>query len=430
MENKDYNEPNRDYGPPEHDAANPYRRPVYETAEEYNKANRSQGYTYGQTYTDAQYNHTQHDDAQYGSAQHNDTQYSNAHNDAQYGNPQYDSAQYNNAQYGNPQYNNQQYGNPQYGGFGGLMTDAAGNPLKNRFAIQLVFAIIEILLCCFSPIAMILGIIALVFTIQANSSYNLGRAEEFKAKSKTANILLIIGGVFALIGIIINAIFTTLFMTEFKDIYSELQQGIISEEDWMDEMWDDESDLNPDIVEDYPGTDTLPLIEGFENFTHKGIAYSVPMPYETFMGMGYVLEEGYENFNISAESWENIWFYDEAGNALGCVRISNDTKEVIPLEEGVVDYIYFDNPASYITDGSGAELDLTFGNGFDMTTGYEELEAWLGTPYYVSVDTTGDVAYTTYEWIYNGDDKHQAIVINYLDDVITDISFEQYDIVY
>lgn len=397
MENKEYREPNRDYGSPEQDAANPYSRPIYETAEEYNNANHSQQYTYSsQPYSDAQYNQTQYNQSQYG-----------------------------NRQYGNTQYNSQQYGNPQYTGFGGPMTDAAGKPLKNRFAVQLVFAIIEILLCCFSPIAMILGIIALVFTIQANSSYNFGRVEEFKAKSKTANILLIIGGAFALISIIIHVIFAVFFMTEFKEIYNELEQGILSD-DWMDE----EDYIDPDVFEDYPGTDEVLLVEGFENFTHKGAAYSIPMSYDVFMEMGYVLEEGYEKSKLEPESWENVWFFDEAGNALGSIRISNDTKEEIPLEEGIVDYIYFDNRASYITDGSAAELDLIFGNGFGMTTSYEELEAWLGTPYYVSVDTSGDAAYTTYEWIYNGDDKYQAIIINYLDGVITDIAFEQYDIVY
>lgn len=372
MENRDYNEPSRDYASPEQDAANPYSRPVYETAEEYNKANYNQQYTY----------------------------------------------------------NGQPYGNSQYAGFGGPMTDAAGKPLKNYFAVQLVFAIIEILLCCFSPVAMILGIIALVFTIQANSSFNFGRAEEFKAKSKTASILLIIGGVFALIAIIVNIVFAAFFMTEFKEIYSELEQGILSEEDWMDEIWEEEDYLDPDVFEDYPGTDEVPLTEGFESFTHKGVSYSVPMSYDAFMNMGYILEEGYENSSIEAESWENIWFYDEAGNELGSIRISNDTKKEIPLEQGVVDYIYFDNPASYITDGSAVELDLIFGDGFDMSTSYEELEAWLGTPYYVSVDTSGDVAYTSYEWIYNGDDKYQSIIINYLDGVITDIAFEQYDIAY
>lgn len=401
MEEKDYKDTNQDYCAPEQESENAYSRPVYETAEEYNQANREAG-NYDQQYYNQQYS--------------------------------YDNQQNNNQQYGydNQQYNYQQYNNQQYGNLGGAMVDAAGKPLKSHFAVQLVFAIIEILLCCFSPIAMVLGIIALVFAVQANTAFNMGRAEEFKSKSKTSSILLIVGGVFAAIAIIINIVFASVYMTQFEDIFSELQNEIQNEEDWIDDSYMDEDNVDADeeIYEEYPGTMDVYLVDGFENFTYNGVAYSVPMPYSDFTKMGYSLEEGYEDYVLAPESYESIWFYDEAGNELGMIRISNDTESELPLEEGIVDYIYFDNPASYITDGSVEHIDLVFGNGFDMFTTYEELETWLGTPYYINVDNSGGSEYASYEWTYYGDDKYQSIVVSYLDGVITDVAFEQYDFVY
>ncbi len=309
--------------------------------------------------------------------------------------------------------------------------DGMGNPLKNHFAAQLVFAIIEILLCCFSPIAMILGIIGLVFAVQANTSFQLGRAEEFKAKSKTSSLLLMIGGVLAVIGIIINIIVGVLYVTTFKDIFSQFQNEIPHAEEWFDENWEKDTQKKTEeneVFEDYPGTDTVPLVDGFANFTHKGVAYTVPMSYDDFLRMGYVLEAGYENYVIEAERYECVSFYDAEGTELGSVRISNDTEKQLALEACVIDYIYFDNRGSYI-DGE-EHIDLVFGKKFDVFTSYEELEDWLGTPYYIQVDTSDGSEYKSYEWTYYGEDKYQSIVVNYLDGVITDISFEQYDFVY
>lgn len=336
--------------------------------------------------------------------------------------------------YGYQQYNNQEYSHQQYNyQQNASMVDAAGNPLKSRFAVQLVFAIIEILLCCFSPVAMILGIIALVFAVQANTAFQLGRAEEFKVKSKTSNILLIIGGVFAAIAIIFNIVIISLNMTMFKGIFSEVENAIIEEYE-QEENWNDagkiEEELEPDIVEDYPGVDDVYLPEGFETFTYNGVVYSVPMSYVDFQKMGYMLEEEYQGYVFEPQTYESMGFYDEEGNEIGEIRISNDTDQRLALEEGIVDYIYFDNPASYITDGSVSNIDLTFGNGFDMNTSYEELEEWLGVPYYVYTDTSDGTEYTSYEWTYYGEDKYQRIIVNYLDGVITNIMFEQYDFVY
>lgn len=377
MENKDYNAPSGDYTTPEQENIdNPYSRPNYETAEEYNQARREaegQSTDYGQNY-------------------------------------------------GNP-YNNTQYNNAQYANLGGTPVDAAGNPLKSYFALQLVFAIIEIVCCCLSPVAMILGIIALVFAVQANTAYNQGRGEEFKAKSKTSNILLIIGGVFAAISLILNIAVFALMPQILEETYNYI-------EEYEDEFYDEEfyDDEDSDVLEEYIGTNETPLVEGFEGFTLNGISYEIPMTYEDFGQMGYGIEGLDGDFVFEAQTFEYFDIYDANDNLIGSIRISNDTQDALSAEDCVIDYIMFFNDAAY--DNNLEMLNLTFGNGFDMNTSYEELKAWLGDPYYVYEENMDGSTYQNYMWEYNGDDKYQRIDIYYLDGVISEIEIEQFDWVY
>lgn len=390
MENRDYNAPEGDYVSPEQEnTENPYSRPNYETAEEYNQARReteAESFSYGQNY-------------------------GNTYN-TQYGNQQYN---------GQP-YGNNMYGNGQYANLGGIPVDAYGNPLKSHFAVQLVFAIIEIVCCCLSPIAMILGIIALVFAIQANSAYNLGRGEEFKAKSKTTNILLIIGGVFAGISLLINVAVFALLPNVMKETYNYFEEY---EEEMMNDFFDEEGD---GLYEEYCGTDENPLADNCSQFTLNGVAYELPMTYSEFLQMGYILEELEEGYIFEEETFSYFSIADAEGNYVGSVRISNDTEDDLTVEDCVIDYIDLYNDAVY--DSDIAPLPFTFGNGLDINASYEELKAWLGEPYYMSEETIDDTVYRNYMWVYNGDDKYQCVDIYFEDGVISSLSIEEYDIVY
>lgn len=339
-----------------------------------------------------------------------------------YGNP-YNNTQYNNTQYNNTEYYNNQYGNAQYSNLGGTPVDAAGNPLKSYFALQLVFAIIEILCCCLSPVAMILGIIALVFAVQANTSYNQGRGEEFKAKSKTSNILLIIGGVFAAISLLLNVAIFALVPQILEETYNYIEEN---EDEFLEDGFDFGED--GDYYEEYVGTNEEPLVEGFEIFTLNGIQYSVPMSYDEFVQMGYGIEGLDGNYIFEGETFEYYNIVDGNGAYVGRIRISNDTQEELAPEECTIDYIELYNDAAY--DSDIANIDIIFGNGFDMNTSYEELKAWLGEPYYVYEENSDGSFYANYSWEYAGEDKYQYVDVYYLDGVISSITFEQFDYVY
>ncbi len=79
--------------------------------------------------------------------------------------------------------------------------DVNGKPLKNNFAMKLVFSILEIISC--NIITLIMGIIGCVFTTKANNSYKQNRFEEFKSQAKTATICLWVGFASFIIGIIL-----------------------------------------------------------------------------------------------------------------------------------------------------------------------------------------------------------------------------------
>ena len=89
-----------------------------------------------------------------------------------------------------------------------------------------------------------MGIIACVFTCQANSSFREGRYEDFKSKAKTSTILLIVGGVVAAIVIIFNAVsFKLMKENGFWDTFMEEYEKALEEELGtdidMDTFWDD-----------------------------------------------------------------------------------------------------------------------------------------------------------------------------------------------
>ena len=184
---------------------------------------------------------------------------------------QTDYSQYYNTEnynYGNTQ---NQYNSQQYKDMSGVRVDSEGRPMKNRFAVQLVFAIVEILLCCINPVAMVLAIIALVFAIQANTAYVHNEEINFKVKSKVSNILLIIGGVWATISLITTILLSALFMTSVDAIMREFEREYNGDmeaflEDFLEgyELYDDgyESDFLPAmksdiIISDKETKDTL-----------------------------------------------------------------------------------------------------------------------------------------------------------------------------
>ena len=341
---------------------------------------------------------------------------------------QTDYSQYYNTEnynYGNTQ---NQYNSQQYKDMSGVRVDSEGRPMKNMFAMQLVFAIVEILLCCINPVAMVLAIIALVFAIQANTAYVHNEEINFKVKSKVSNILLTIGGVWATISLITTILLSALFMTSVDAIMREFEREYNGDieaflEDFLEgyELYDDgyESDGYSETL----GDGDVPLAEGYDSFTLKGVAYSVPMTYEQFCQMGYTIEDGYENFILEPDTYENMIINGDDGYMVGMIRVSNDTNVVLSLEECTVDYIRLDNEAAYYEDEP--ELELTFGNGaLNIHSSYAEVEAFMGQPTYLYIDE--ESGYENYTWYYYGEEEYQSFDIYFQDGVITEICIERY----
>lgn len=296
-----------------------------------------------------------------------------------------------------------------------------GKPMKSYFAVQLVFAIVEMLLCCFSPITMILAIIALVFAIQANTAYTYGKEIDFKVKSKVSSILLIIGGVFTAISIITSVLFTAVFATAFEGVIHEIEQefdGDLSgfmdgfENGMMEEYYSGE----------YLGNGSVPLSEGYEVFSLNGVEYALPMTYEEFSQMGFTLEEGYEGVIVEPGGYENFIINDDSGYMAGMARVSNHTNVVLSLEECMLDFISFENKAAY--DETEKGVDLVFLNGLTMNSSYEEIEAFLGPPTYQYIDIDGNERYENFTWYYSSEDLYQCVDVSFSDGVISNISFE------
>ena len=303
--------------------------------------------------------------------------------------------------------------------------DSEGRPMKNRFAVQLVFAIVEILLCCVNPVAMVLAIIALVFAIQANSAYAYNREIDFKVKSKVASILLIIGGIWTTISLIITILLSASFMAftgpimrDFGQIYpdSDIEDLL---EDFMENY-----DMEGDIYKSEGYGKTLgkgdePLREGYNTFTLNGSAYSIPMTFEQFSQMGYALEEGYENYILEPNTYESMRIHSEDGYVTGMIRVSNNTGVLLPLEECIVDYIQLENVSD--EKDKNTLFDLTFANGLTVNSSYEEIEAYMGKPTYMYIEE--GAGYANYTWNYYGE-EYQTLDIHFKNGVIYKIGIE------
>lgn len=82
-----------------------------------------------------------------------------------------------------------------------------GQPLKNNYAMKMVFSILEILCCCMgNVVTLAMGIVGCIFSSKANKSYQQGDGQNFKSQSKTANICLWIGLGFVVLQLIVTVI--------------------------------------------------------------------------------------------------------------------------------------------------------------------------------------------------------------------------------
>lgn len=340
-------------------------------------------------------------------------------------------------------YGNNTYGQNRYSNLGGVMVDEKGVPLKNHFAVKLVFSIIMILMCCFSPLVSILGIIGLVFACLANSAYNEGNPYDFKSKSRVSTVLLAIGGgimalmivfyiiIFAIIGASAGGL-EGLLDEYYNELYGEDYPG----DYWNDDYWDDilgseseDAGYGSDYVEEYPGTNTSPLADGFHQFTYNGVTYEVPMSYNTFLSMGYTLE-GFDEKAVFDAGWYETYEFVIDEDYAGVVRVSNNSNESLIITECEIDLFCIYNTKAYErVESAGIEdLNLYILGNVAIGSGYEKFEQVLGTPYYVYTEkdeTYGN--FVTYQWLYEGIDEIQRVEISFYNGKVCDYSVDHYE---
>lgn len=183
---------------------------------------------------------------------------------------------------------------------------------------------------------------------------------------------------------------------------------------------------------EYLGDGETPLPEGFEVFSYNGEYYSIPSDYREISQMGFVLEEYTEDDAFPAGFESMLSLYDEDGYMRAMIRIVNNTDADILLKKCIVDYFYMENPA--IFDDTVTIPDFVFCNGLTFESTYEDVEAYLGMPYYHYEDHSEEgYYYDQYQWMYykesdgdsNASDEIHFVQIFFYNGVIESVSLEK-----
>ena len=107
--------------------------------------------------------------------------------------------------------------------------------------------------------------------------------------------------------------------------------------------------------------------------------------------------------------------YDEDGYMRAMIRIVNNTDADILLKKCIVDYFYMENPA--IFDDTVTIPDFVFCNGLTFESTYEDVEAYLGMPYYHYEDHSEEgkeFLMITYEMLHTAQDKVKSTNLVFL----------------
>lgn len=324
----------------------------------------------------------------------------------------------------------QNYGQPVY-----------GQPLKNNYAMKLTFSILEILCCCgCNIVTMIMGIIACVHTTQANSAYKEGRWEDFKAKSKSASILLWIGLGVEVVVLVISILAWTIGGMG-QEFVAGFEQGYDVATDYGD---DDDYDYDYDYADDTDayGTETgiaateiepesevvsEPVVvtpgEGFTDptITVNGATVTFPLTYPELMAAGFYIDAEDEEYVVNKNEYYYPTLYDANGVDLGYVYIGNETDGPLAMKDCTV--FGFDINSYGLEDG-----DVTFSlpNGLNQNATKEDFITAYGEPDYEYESESYD--HQSYQW-YNHSDlyydsEENSISVDFWDGVLDEIDMK------
>ena len=159
------------------------------------------------------------------------------------------------------------------------------------------------------------------------------------------------------------------------------------------------------VYDEYLNQGDTPLTEGYEQFFYNGEYYSIPTNYWKISQMGFETVVYDADELIPAGYEEIIALFDEYGYMSIEVRIKNNTEEDISLNECMVDYIYITNPI--YSEEIEVLPDFSFGDGLTFESSYEEVEAYMGEPYWHYGETSEECDYHMYQWVYWPEDANE-----------------------
>lgn len=302
---------------------------------------------------------------------------------------------------------------------------------KNRFGLKLIFSILEILSCCLlNPITLILGIVSLILTCNANASYKSGKMDEFRNAAKKATVLLLIGLAFDVLIAIIWAVTIGNINKEIKnrgyDNIREYYEEMAGKESKSEKKEAEGSASNapasadPDSTEwleedddiDYTLADPDQLGE-YWKFTLDGNSFELPLDFSKLMDAGYTFDDE-DPTTVMLEGKDCIYdsILDKKGEVLlGEIEVYNPSDEEKPESECVVvSFTLYDDTAY---DGNYEQtLGLVGGLGFGSTM--DEVRSALGDPSYTDDSNEDDEEIPCDEWILD-DDFFNVLYIGYLD---------------
>lgn len=369
----DNNQINRDYGEPE------------ETPESGSQGGQNNGWSYG---GDGGRQGGQNNGWNYGQ---NSGQNSGSQNGWGYNqnyNPYYQTT---NGGYGNGSYN----GYNGYNGTGRPPVDENGNPMKNNYAMKLVFSILEMLsffLC--NIFSLILGILGCVFTCKANEAYKRGDAEAFKSAKTTSTVCLWIGFAFN----VIQAILLAIYLVFFFKVYAL----IMSNPEYLDRFM--EGDVNLDDLEGIDDLDDLrdylqnlePVIQPqFERYYQFELDYAIlelPMDMDDFLELGYYVEDADSTY-LGTYEYDIYEFYNspDMSSPIGMVTVANDGVGTHTLDElQAVGVLVYNEPSV---------KSFEMANGVDFNTAKADVLALFGETADVEQTDDGLAIYTWYPMV-------------------------------
>lgn len=345
--------------------------------------------------------------------------------------------------YGQNAYEQNPYGQNAYGqNFNGTQppfgTD--GQPLKNRFGMKLAFSILEMitLLSC-NLLTGIMGIIACVFNVKANSAYQEGRWDDFKSKAKTSAILLWVGLAGAVIEVIIwivvlvfgvsmIGIANTAYQDGNRNYFDEGQNNVpyiveeeseVTEETEETEEKKETPEKDTETKEDSASTT---VVEGAgytdPTVTINGNTVTFPLSYAEFKALGFHISGDDEASELENGYYTSTTLYNAADEEMGYCYLSNRTEGSLNLSDCMVYGVSITYDSYY-----DVTTDVTMPTGVTMSSTKEDWLAAYGTPdYEYESDEYDSQEYTWYA--HNDayyDDYQNSLEVSFWDGEIDEI---------